>query len=219
MTDIPPYIVPIGCYENAEPKFCGTGFIVGDYLITAYHVIKDKFVSGAFAFINDKCFKIGVSNHWYLYEDMRYDYAVISLKGRDVFNIGKNDKDFVVDSPLQLSVDVPQVGCRVSNMYYKRNSSHLEYFEEDDNEVCKFPYELPESEVSWEASFVIKHSGQITHGASGSPVLVGNKVVGIITQGFKERVVIKRNLPLDYLNYCECLPVNVLQSKYPELFE
>ncbi|MBQ3619989.1 MAG: hypothetical protein II939_17745, partial [Bacteroidales bacterium] len=58
MTDIPPYIVPIGCYDNAQPKFCGTGFIVKNHLITAAHVVKDCFFSKSFALINGKPFFI-----------------------------------------------------------------------------------------------------------------------------------------------------------------
>lgn len=225
MTDIPPYIVPIGCYENAEPKFCGTGFIVGDYLITAYHVIRKALFSGAFAVINNKQFNICASNQRNKYtsnlkDKNHFDVAIISLRGRDLCNPNKNDEDFIVDSPLKLSIEVPQKGLQVSNMYFQGTFPELVFIEENENQVCDFPFtSLPEFLYPrWDTSFTIRHSGRITHGSSGSPVLIENKVIGIVTNGLDKQNIEKYNLPLDYLYYCECLRVDVLKSEFPELF-
>ncbi|MBO7598202.1 MAG: trypsin-like peptidase domain-containing protein [Bacteroidales bacterium] len=225
MTDIPPYIVPIGCYENNESKFCGTGFIVGDYLITAYHVIRKALFSGAFAVINNNQFNICASNQRNKYtsnlkDKDHFDVAIISLRGRDLCNPNKNDEDFIVDSPLKLSIEVPQKGLQVSTKFFQGTFPELTLFEETENEVCDFPFtSLPESLYQrWDTSFTIRHSGRITHGSSGSPVLIGNKVIGIITNGLDKQNLEKYNLPLDYLYYCECLRVDVLKSQFPELF-
>lgn len=220
------YIVPIGYYDqNGEPKFSGTGFIVNNHLITAAHVVESYLFRGVFAEINKQLFKIGVFNckHFFTdeqYKKEHYDFAIIPLLGKDIGNPNKKDEDFIVDSPLKLSDVIPQIGDKVCNNFFQEIPKP-NYYEENDNVICEFPYKLlPEfAYPRWDNYFTVRHHGKMTHGSSGSPVLIGNKVVGIVTTGLDRENIDEYQLPLDYLNYCDCIRVDVLKNRFPELFE
>ena len=223
MADFPPYIVPIGYYKNNEATYLGTGFIVKNHLITAAHVVRDVFCSKPFALINKKAFFIGPLNCKYFFNDLNekthYDFAVISLSVDPFFNPKSNNEDFIVDSPLFLSDRLPLVGDKVINKFLL-DKSDIYYYEEKDNEVCDFPYYLPEDKYSkWDNYFYIRHKGKITHGSSGSPVLIGNEVIGMVTNGLDEFSIEDYHLPSDYLFYCDCIQMSLLKKIYPNLFE
>lgn len=220
----PPYIVPIGYFKSSDnPTYIGTGFIVKNHLITAAHVVKDCFFSKSFALINGKPFFICNFNCKLYFNDVKekihYDFAIITLRVDPFLNRNYSQNDFFVNSPLLLSDKLPLVGNKVINKFWM-DAFASDYYEENDNEVCDFPFtSLPEFLYPrWDTSFTIKHSGRITHGSSGSPVLIENKVIGIVTNGLDKQNIEKYNLPLDYLYYCECLRVDVLKSQFPELF-
>lgn len=155
----PKYIVPIFQYE----KFIGSGFVVKDKLFTAQHIIVSS--SGGFgvnAYVNGTFYPL--SSPLALFSDSEIDTIVYKLHNLDF------------DSPLQFAKEDP---IYIDNTKYK--SMHFQPRKGGDcfyNETnCILFKEQDDSR------FGGLSDSRIQRGASGSPLVKGNKVYGMLVIG------------------------------------
>lgn len=227
MEQTPSYIVQIGNIDGDSGMYSGTGFIVGHYLITAAHVVLNADFFMACAFINNKWFNIrfaGTKNRFLSIDgdENHQDVAIIDLFDVNNYtNYNKDPKDFVVNSPLKMSEKKALIGDKVQNMYYLPESDDIIFHHETDNEIVDSPFKILQTHNAYPSrknTFFLKHSGKITNGASGSPVIVNNEVIGIVIAGIRKDLIERELLPSEFLNYCECFGLSHIRDYLPDLF-
>lgn len=170
-TQQPPYIVPIITPKNHSYEFAGTGFIVDHYLITAAHVVAYWAGFGLAAIIEGKFVELDLfSQKLNIGPDKGSDSFDLA-----VFSIGSN-----VDSPLSLADDEPSYD---DNNAIVMVNKHLQ--PEGDGDAfyreceCLVTCQSPNFNHCFEGFNFSKTIG----GSSGSPLILGNVVYGMVIMG------------------------------------
>ena len=174
-------VLPIHTANNEE----GCGFFIGHYFLTSGHVITDS-----------ENPRIYVNNRWInltnpiSYEDNRtepdcYDLAVFDIK--TVFGEFELFDGDIKPGEILKSVSFKELGVK---------------YVECDVEVNDF------KEGNY---FGGLSSINLKAGCSGSPVLIGNKVVGIMTKGNNDDFDMPMN-PILPLNFCIFLSSNAIKK-------
>ncbi len=188
-------ISPLTSRKILNCKFKGNGFFVGNYFITAGHVINqfpDSFIN-----YNDKKLYIK-SGKEIILKDMPYDEYGRPVGHKDPKNADLAIYEFYnmeINSPLCLSNSFPQLGQELQSNFYHYKLEEIEKY--------KITQEIEnESLVYWECTGTVHedsndHCGDFFEatmkpahpwggGSSGSPILNGNIVCGILHAGGAE---------------------------------
>ena len=147
---------------------CGNAVIVGHYLITSGHL-----------FFNNNVLYFNLDGIKY---EIQKDNALICEDVKD--GIGKHDiaifKLENICSPLKIANTLPSVGDELLNIHYKHyvsaEGNHSDYTVS--NGVVR---ELIED------FFICDMKPSIFDGSSGSPILLGDVVYGIVCGGFPDK--------------------------------
>lgn len=171
--NISDYVVPI----YFEGEFNGTGFLVGESLITAAHVVVSVESENYFLFRGNKII-IGPENNLIFdyphkerkqgKDNLYWDLAVFSLN--DIF------------SPLELYSPQMKEKC----LYHGYTDSTLEMNTYTDivldNNAYYYPPEYKSKPIRITNCY-ISVIGKCTHGNSGGPLFQGTRVVGMLSGG------------------------------------
>ena len=153
--NIVPYILPVDCSNNVE----GCGFIINDLFITSGHIIKDAENPTIRVFGE----KINLSNPVFLdcdeNDSNKYDLAVFPIPG--------------TISELELYDEKIENGMGLQSISFRNLGK----------EIVKCEVTVANDIFNEGNYFGALTSRNLKEGSSGSPVLIGNKVVGIMTKG------------------------------------
>lgn len=171
----PPYIVPIITPKGSGSQFAGTGFIVGNYLITAAHVVAHWAGFGLAAVIDGNEVGLGLfSQKLNIGPDKESDSFDLA-----VFSIGSN-----VDSPLSLADDEPSYDDNnaivMVNKHLQPEGDGDAYYRECE---CQITQQSPEMHFGFEGDF----KDEIEPGASGSPLIKDNVVYGMVVDAYVDK--------------------------------
>lgn len=167
MEDYSDFIIPIYAAKN-EQSFCGTGFVLNNMLITAGHVPHP----GDFIFI-----KVGDE---FILKTI-YDLIRIARPGAVADD---NDPDIAiyhipgVESPLELATELPSEKDVLTNICWLRTPLGLKQITSE----CRF-FGDSSTDLKDKIFFKFYPNKGLTHGSSGSPLLIGNKVYGMLVIG------------------------------------
>lgn len=167
MEDYSDYIVPLFTAEN-EQSFCGTGFVLNEMLITAGHVPHP----GGYIFLKD--------DNAFILRTI-YDQIRIERPGLEV---SENAPDIAIyfipglESPLELSTELPPKDEILTSICWQKTPYGLKQI----TSQCLL-FENEDSGLQNKSSFHFVTNNKITHGSSGSPLLIGNKVYGMLVIG------------------------------------
>ena len=149
------YILPVDCSNHVE----GCGFIINGHFITSGHIIKE----GKSPSIRVFGEKINLSNPVFLECDendsKKYDIAVFPIPR--------------VISGLELHDGKIENGMRLQSISFRKLGK----------EIVKCEVTVANDIFNDGNYFGALTSKNLKVGSSGSPVLIGNKVVGIMTKG------------------------------------
>ena len=171
------WVFPVCCgTKNGESDGCGV--LVGDLFITAGHVIEHSMV--AHVYIDHKDYELNKEDALYYsfddkdsFDTKASDVAVFKLEGAK-------------PSPLTLAENSPSnddVLTSVSYLHYgKKNSNATSVFDATIEVYEKLVCKAKVTEHS-NNFFICDMEVQLKPGSSGSPVLNGNRVVGILHGG------------------------------------
>ena len=171
------YVFPV-CCGTKDGESDGCGVLVGDLFVTAGHVIEHAVV--AHVYIDHVDYELRKEDAvYYSFDDKESldtnasDIAVFMLEG-------------VEPSPLTLAEDLPSIGddlISVSYLHYaKKNANATSIFDANIEVYEKLVCNAKVTEIS-ENFFASEMEVQLKPGSSGSPVLAGNKVIGILHGG------------------------------------
>ena len=162
------YIFPI------KGALDGTGTLVGNLFITAGHVVvgsKSPSVN-----IGDDSYNLTAENKIYLDDNKSrssegYDLAVYKLDG--------------IESPILLSEDIPDKSIELLNISYKHTSVENPEYTGSVFDLPRIEKWIPETNHGhvieyYDNYFECMMDEELCRGRSGSPILDGNKVVGIL---------------------------------------
>lgn len=166
MLETDKYIVPIFNTNNTD----GIGFFVGNYFITAGHVVLE---GHPFFFMNGKKYLLDKEK-------------ALLLKTRDSESTFENGLDIAVfpivsvNSPLEFANKPVEIGAELTSLCAFRRYS--EEFGE------AWSVERIPGRVSHEMGnfFKCDLSRALHEGSSGSPILLDDKVIGILCGNFRE---------------------------------
>lgn len=177
MDDYSDYIVPI--YSSAkEQSFCGTGFVLNNMLITAGHVVHP----GGYIYLKD-------DNEFIL--KTIYDLVCIERPGNKA---NEQDKDIAIysipglKSPLVLSTELPSKDDILTNICWQKTQNGPMQI----TSQCRL-FENEDTDLQNKSSFHFVPNNKITHGSSGSPLLIGNKVYGMLVIGTDKYNILPEN--------------------------
>jgi len=198
--DYTKYIFPI--YSTSESPLCpgkrfassfeGNGFFVGNYFVTAGHVINQ---------CNEPCIlydgKEVLLNRQtkLLHKDMPYDE-----KGRPIGHDNPENADIaiysmndvIINSPLFFSETFPQLGETLDNIYYNYTQAEIENYAKNheikDKSLCIWEckgmvHEDPNDHCGDFFEATMSPSHPYGGGSSGSPIFMGSKVYGVLHAG------------------------------------
>lgn len=164
------YIVPIYTADN-EQSFSGTGFVLNDILITAGHVphpgdyifikVGDKFISRA---IYDL---IRIVRPGAVADGDNPDIAIYHIPG--------------VESPLELATELPSEKDVLTNICWLKTPLGLKQITSE----CRL-FGNSSTDLKDKTFFQFCPNNRLTHGSSGSPLLIGNKVYGMLVIGTEQ---------------------------------
>lgn len=177
------YVFPV-CCGTKDGESDGCGVLVGDLFVTAGHVIEHAVVAHVYIDHVD-------------YELCKEDALYYSFDDKDSLDTNASDVavfklEGVTPSPLTLAEDSP------SNDDDLTSISYLHYGKKNPNATSVFDATIEVYEKLVCNAKVIKLSNnffvcdmevQLKPGSSGSPVLDGNKVVGILHGGKESQCV------------------------------
>ena len=161
--DLDKYVIPVFC----ETGDCGVGFFSGNLFITAGHVIHDNdthiyFNGRVYNLKEDKAIKLFVTDPDGD-DELQNDYAIF-----------KFDR---VDSPIRLGHYTPQKGKSLTCISFIHDPSMLGTPEGDI--VCvKYQGQVSRNVFNF---FECKMDVVLHPGSSGSPIMNGNEVLGILS--------------------------------------
>lgn len=170
----PPYIIPIIAPDKyGEPAFVGSGFIVGNYLITAGHVASYKFGFGLSANIGHQTIPLGNNNKRILLspspKDMTsFDLAVFSIDGS------------AISSPLILAEGGPEFNEKQEAIM---TSMHFQPIGNGDADYCECECLVTRKNIIPDFFFEGFNINKTGPGSSGSPLIKDNVVYGMVVQG------------------------------------
>lgn len=193
--DIRKYILPVYVHKTCNDNktfqcLVGNGFIVDDFFITSYHVInqtKDS-QSNPFIIIDNIEYELRIENS-YSYKSITYD-----TEGYPINHKNKNNGDFIayqipgLHSPLQLAKYAPKKAEVLECCFFHNTKpTNIQVLTASDSKP--FYWETKGTVFGREgilgdffgASFTPMHP--IDGGSSGSPLLKGNVVYGILHAG------------------------------------
>lgn len=155
------YIIPL-FLRNDISTYVGSAFLVNDYIITAGHVVSDFRIYHT---------KIGGE----MIQLSPFDWVVRRSPDE---NHPQNDMAIYridgLESPLELSSESPKSDTEAKVICWQKDGDGI---------IQKITNSLILN-VDYDNYFYkIATLDRITHGASGCPVLQGNKVIGMLTQG------------------------------------
>lgn len=171
------YVFPV-CCGTKDGESDGCGVLVGDLFVTAGHVIEHAVV--ACVYIDHVDYELRKEDAvYYSFDDndsldtKASDVAVFKLEG-------------VTPSPLALAENSPSIDddmTSVSYLHYgKKNPNATSVFDTTIEVYEKLVCNAKVTKLS-NNFFVCNMEVQLKPGSSGSPVLDGNKVVGILHGG------------------------------------
>lgn len=171
------YVFPV-CCGTKDGESDGCGVLVGDLFVTAGHVIEHAVVARVYIDHVD-------------YELRKEDAVYYSFDDKDSLDTNASDVavfklEGVTPSPLALAENSPSIDddmTSVSYLHYgKKNPYATSVFEATIEVYEKLVWNAKVTELS-NNFFVCDMEVQLKPGSSGSPVLDGNKVVGILHGG------------------------------------
>ena len=162
------YIVPIYC----EGEFNGTGFIVGNRLITAAHVVVSK-ENVCFFLYKDNRINIGPDNNVF------YEYPVIkSIQGQN--NQYQDLAIYKLDIVCPLELSKPNMNISCSYQGYSDANLQLDIYDNiklDDKDWYYPNEEKPPIRIN---NTYIAIGGKSKGGNSGGPLFQEDSVVGML---------------------------------------
>lgn len=170
----PPYIIPIIAPDKyGEPAFVGSGFIVGNYLITAGHVASYKFGFGLSANIGHQTIPLGNNNKKIMFspspKDMTsFDLAVFSIVGSDI------------SSPLIIAEGDPEFDDKQEAIM---TSMHFQPIGNGDADYSECECLVTRKNIIPDFFFEGFNINKTGPGSSGSPLIKDNVVYGMVVQG------------------------------------
>lgn len=181
------YVHPIQCTNNVE----GCGFMLGNYFITSGHVIKEAenpylYISGE-RLVLERPFFFDANVH-----DMSgYDLAVFYMP--------------ILHSTLELYEGPIKIGMNLKSISFKEEAMGYIQLQCDAivNETDEGNY------------FGFITSKNLKAGCSGSPLLLGDKVAGVMTRGNNDGYD-KPCSPDRPVNFCFCLSADAIRKKCHE---
>ena len=177
------YVFPV-CCGTKDGESDGCGVLVGDLFVTAGHVIEHAVV--AHVYIDHVDYELRKENAVYYSFD---DKAILDTNESDiaVFKL-----EGVSPSPLTLAEELPSIGddlISVSYLHYaKKNINATSIFDATIEIYEKLTCDAKVTEISGNF-FACEMEVQLKPGSSGSPVLAGNKVIGILHGGYESQCV------------------------------
>ena len=171
------YVFPV-CCGTKDGESDGCGVLVGDLFVTAGHVIEHAVVARVYIDHVD-------------YELRKEDAVYYSFDDKDSLDTNASDVavfklEGVTPSPLALAENSPSNDddlTSVSYLHYgKKNPNATSVFDSTIEVYEKLVCNAKVTELS-NNFFVCNMEVQLKPGSSGSPVLDGNKVVGILHGG------------------------------------
>lgn len=161
------YIVPIYTAEN-EQSFSGTGFVLNNMLITAGHVPHPGdfiFIKDGDEFILRTIFDlIRIVRPGSVANDDDPDIAIYHIPG--------------VESPLELATEMPSEKDVLTNICWLETPLGLKQITSE----CRL-FGNSSTDLKDKTFFQFCPNNRLTHGSSGSPLLIGNKVYGMLVIG------------------------------------
>lgn len=177
------YVFPV-CCGTKDGESDGCGVLVGDLFVTAGHVIEHSMI--AHVYIDHKDYELRKENAMY------YSFDDKESLGTKASDIAEFKLEGVAPSPLALAEDSPSNGdvlTSVSYLHYgKKNPNTTSVFDATIEVYEKLVCNAKVTELS-NNFFVCDMEVQLKPGSSGSPVLDGNKVVGILHGGKDKQCV------------------------------
>ena len=169
------FVVSMHCTKE-KSSHCGCGVIVGDYLVTAGHVAKDKTTEGL---LND-IFVLFRGNFVDLHkEDIVYD-------GRENKDVDEIHDDLIiylfnVQSPLCLNDDGLKEDLLLYSKYfdYDDSTDRLQPFKTECNVITIQSSSL-DNTIKWSNCFIVNNPSAFKEGNSGCPVYRKQDVYGIL---------------------------------------
>lgn len=161
------YILPIFLTQD-ESTFVGTAFCINNYLITAGHVVS-----------NFRMYY--VKSEGKFYELSPYNWIERLIPTDD-----NSENDIAVyslsefRSPLSIAKDSPEYDTEANVTCWQKENNTVKQV--DTNSLI-----LGDDESEY--FYILATLERITHGASGCPIIQGNKVVGMLTMGIDKCVL------------------------------
>lgn len=160
-------------FSNSCPSECG--FVIEGFFITAYHVIDDE-EWNSYIVVNNK--KIILAEDLLVYKDCE------SMENRNF--VSKHDLAIFLlpemqnlSSPLSLGEDMPNFGSSfISKSFITKHNPYSFFggYTQEELLVC----EATINEERTKSQFAANTSAILKEGSSGSPLLDGNEVIGML---------------------------------------
>ncbi|MBQ1724802.1 MAG: trypsin-like peptidase domain-containing protein [Muribaculaceae bacterium] len=156
------YIIPIYSREHSPQSWVGTGFLINDHLITAGHVISryQKYYAWIAGTQVELLPELWIPTLLPAADKLGYDVAIYPLPG--------------VESPLRLADEDPAKHEHLDLLCWQRTAEGLQ-------QVATTG--VVRGECDEDGYFHFATARHITHGSSGSPIMHGDLVYGLVTMG------------------------------------